>query len=34
MYEKLSRVPEICEKLVPMTSLLQEFLGGDYFKYD
>lgn len=34
MHEKLSRVPEMCEKLVPMTSLMQEFLGGDYFKYD
>lgn len=34
MSDKLRRVPEICEKLVPMTSLLQEFLGGDYFKYD
>lgn len=34
MKEKLSRVPEISEGLVPMTSLLQEFLGGNYFKYN
>ena len=34
MLEKLSFVPDINEKLVPKTSLLREFLGGDYFKYD
>ncbi|MBQ9941213.1 MAG: hypothetical protein IJO74_06725 [Clostridia bacterium] len=34
MCDKLNLVPEINENLVPGNSLLQEFLGGDYFKYD
>lgn len=32
--KKLEKVPDISEKLVPKDSLMQEFLGGDHFKYD
>ncbi len=32
--QKLEKIPEICESYVPVNSLMQEFLGGDYFKYD
>lgn len=34
LVRKLEKVPHIYEKLVPMNSLMQEFLGGDFFKYD
>lgn len=32
--DKLRKVPVISEKAVPRNSLMQEFLGGDYFRYD
>ena len=31
---KLEKIPYISEKLVSADSLMQEFLGGDYFNYD
>ncbi|MBE6688465.1 MAG: hypothetical protein E7588_04190 [Ruminococcaceae bacterium] len=34
IWRKLEKVPDINERLVPMDSLMQEFLGGDHFKYD